>query len=72
MESKTYTSSEVVASLRAELARKGESQTWLANELGESKHWVSRRFAGLTDLSVEDMFRICEALDIPPTTVVPA
>lgn len=55
----------VRASLRAELARRGESQTWLANELGESKHWVSRRFAGLTDLSVE-------ALDIPPTTVVPA
>ncbi len=71
MEGATYTVAEVVAGLRAELARHGHSQTWLAAEVGESKHWVSRRLAGTTDLNVEDVLRICRALDIPLSRVMP-
>lgn len=67
----TTTTDSVVASLRAELARKGHSQTWLADQLGESKHWVSRRFAGQTDLGLDDLLRITDALDVPVASVLP-
>lgn len=73
MNDKTSTAAEdVVASLRAELARKGRSQTWLADQLGESKHWVSRRFAGQTDLAVEDLIRMAGALDVAPADLMAA
>lgn len=62
---------QTAAACRAELARAGRSQTWLATEVGENKYWVSRRLAGTTDISVDDVYRICAALNIPPGRVLP-
>lgn len=62
---------QTAAACRAELARVGRSQTWLADELGENKYWVSRRLGGVTDMSVDDVYRICAALNIPPSRVLP-
>lgn len=72
MTAKPYTHDDLLATLRAELARTGQSQTWLADQLGESKHWVSRRFAGLTDISVTELIRIADALAVPVSTFLPA
>lgn len=62
---------QAAAALRAELARAGRNQTWLADELGESKNWVSRRLAGTTDITVDDLYRLCGALSVPPAIVLP-
>ena len=70
MDATRYTPEDAVAALRAELARTGRSQTWLAAQVGESKHWVSRRLAGQVDLGVGDMLRIAEALDVEPASLL--
>ena len=62
---------QTAAACRAELARAGHSQTWLADQLNENKYWVSRRLAGTTDMSVDDVYRICAALGIAPDRVLP-
>ena len=62
---------QTAAACRAELARAGHSQTWLATQLNENKYWVSRRLGGATDISVDDVYRICAALNVPPSRVLP-
>lgn len=48
--------------IRMHLALKQRSQTWLASEIGESSHWVSRRMSGKVKLNLEDIDRIASAL----------
>lgn len=70
MDATRYTHQDAVAALRAELARAGQTQTWLADQLGESKHWVSRRLGGQVDLGVGDMLRMAQALNVEPTVLL--
>lgn len=68
------TLSESVASeIRAEMGRKGITQSTLAVELGESQPWLSRRInsgAGRTPLDVNDLDRIAAALGLSAADLV--
>lgn len=58
----------VAGEIRAELARQRRSQAELAELLGVSKPWLSRRLSGETPLSVADVAVIAEALQVPTRT----
>ena len=60
----------VARELRAECARQKISGRELARRLGESPMWTQRRLAGEQDLTVDDLYRIADALDIPPTSLL--
>lgn len=69
----------LAAELRAEAARKQLSHRAIANRLGVTAMWVQRRFSGETQITVEDLFRICQVLELdmrelmpPPTASAPA
>jgi transcriptional regulator with XRE-family HTH domain len=55
----------VAANLRAELGRADISGVQLAQALGVSQAWVSRRITGSTPLDVEDLVSIADVLDVP-------
>lgn len=44
--------------IRLQLAAIDKRQTWLAQQLGESPFWVSRRMSGVKNFDVEDLDRI--------------
>lgn len=58
-------SDRVRLSLRVELARRNWNATQLAERVGVSDMWVSRRMRGLTDFTVSDLDRVADALDVP-------
>lgn len=62
----------VAAEVRAELGRQGRDQTWLAAQLDVSVMWISRRLRGLTEISVDDLVRIAECLNVPASQFLPA
>lgn len=56
----------VAAEVRAELGRQRKSGAWLALQLGVSDAWVSRRISGSMPMSVEDLERIADVLEVTP------
>lgn len=44
--------------IRLQLAALNKRQTWLAQQLGESPFWVSRRMSGVKNFDVDDLDRI--------------
>lgn len=54
----------VVAEIRAELARQRITQLALADQLGVSRAWVTRRLSGETSLSVGDIAKIAGQLGV--------
>lgn len=60
----------VAAEVRAELGRQGHTNAWLAEQLGVSEMWVSRRLRGLTRFTEDDLKRIGNALAIPPADLL--
>lgn len=60
----TY-SDRVAAEVRAELGRQHKTQRELAEALGVSQVFVSRRLRGEVAFSLEELERIAEALDVP-------
>jgi transcriptional regulator with XRE-family HTH domain len=63
--------STVAATLRAELARVGVSGRALAKQLGVHPAWMQRRLSGGVALSVTDLCRVADALDIPVADLMP-
>lgn len=59
----------VTAELRAELARRRLTTARLAEDLGVTQMWLSRRLRGITPLTIDDTGRICAALDLDPATL---
>lgn len=60
------TASAIVAgNVRAEAARAGLTQGRLAEILGVSQQAVSDRLRGRTPLSVDDLVRLSDAMDVP-------
>lgn len=55
----------VSAQLRAEMARSDVSNTELARRLGVNEMWVSRRARGRVRISLADLERIADALEVP-------
>lgn len=53
------------ANVRAEMARRGISQTALAKEIGMSQAAVSARLRGVTPFDINELHAIAKALDIP-------
>ncbi|MPY99040.1 MAG: helix-turn-helix domain-containing protein [Actinophytocola sp.] len=58
----------VAAEIRAQLARQRVTQTVLADQLGVSRAWLSRRLSGDTPLSVGDVATIADTLGVPVST----
>lgn len=58
----------VAGEIRAELARQRRSQAELAELLGVSKPWLSRRLSGETPLAVADVVVMAEALGVATST----
>jgi transcriptional regulator with XRE-family HTH domain len=56
----------IAAELRAAFARKNLSRREVALKIGVSHMWVQRRLAGDQPLSVDDVVRICTAIDADP------
>ena len=62
----------VAANVRAELARKGITQTDLAAKLCKSQPFVSRRLSGRVPFDVADLAAIASVLDIQIADLVVA
>lgn len=62
----------VAANVRAELARKGITQTDLAAKLAKSQPFVSRRLSGLVPFNVAELAAIASVLDITVADLVVA
>ena len=65
-------SSDVRAEIRVWMARRGVSGSQLAADLGHAPSWVSQRIGtGATVmLTVDDLYAIGEALDVPPVAFI--
>lgn len=55
----------VGANVRAELARRGVSQTALADHLGLSQSGVSKRLRGVIAFDTDEMLAMSDFLDVP-------
>ena len=60
----------IAANVRAELARKGITQTDLALRLKKSQPFVSRRLSGSVPFNVADLDSIATVLDISIASLV--
>lgn len=67
METQSYIAGEV----RAELARQGRNQAWLAEQLGQNEVWVSRRLKGRVPIAAADLATIADLLSVPITVFLP-
>ncbi len=56
----------VLVEIKVWRARRNVTQSQLAAQLGVAQSWVSKRINGVVGLTVDDMARIAEALDVPP------
>lgn len=65
------TPSEVAGrNIRAEMARRGISQTDLAHRLNLSQAAVSKRLRGVTPLDVNELYSIGTLLDVPVSVLM--
>ena len=55
---------QVGANVRAELARAGKTQAWLAGAIGMSQQSVSDRLRGKFPFDVNELARVADALDL--------
>jgi transcriptional regulator with XRE-family HTH domain len=56
--------------LRAEMARRSLSQTAIAVQLGETQGWVSKRLTGRVPLTVDDLSRFADVLNLPVSALM--
>jgi transcriptional regulator with XRE-family HTH domain len=54
----------VTANVRAEMARRGETQQSLADRIGMKQQGLSRRLRGETRFTVDELQRIADALEV--------
>lgn len=57
--------------IHAELIRQGLTQEQLAEKVGTSQQWVSRRITGRTPADMADVERIAAALGVPISQLLP-
>ena len=60
----------VAAEIRAEMARQRITAKELSSATGIATATLSRKLHAVTGLSLDDLFRIAEALDIPASRLV--
>lgn len=56
--------------IRAEMGRRQMSGRKLAQKMGRSPNWVSLKTSGASDLNLEDVEKICAALEIDPVDLI--
>lgn len=61
----------IAGEIRAELGRRGSNQAALARALGVAPMWVSDRFTGKTELTVNDLDRIAAVLSVGIVDLIP-
>lgn len=58
--------------VRVALARQNKTQRSLADDLGVSAMWVNDRVNSATEIGLNDLERIAQALKIPVADLIPA
>lgn len=58
------------ANVRAELARRKMTNKQLGDLIGENEMWISRRVRGLVPITVDELLRIADALDLPAIQLI--
>lgn len=66
------TTESVTAELRALIARKMLNTSIVADKLGVSTMWVSRRMRDLVPLTVDEFVNICQVIEADPVDVLAA
>jgi transcriptional regulator with XRE-family HTH domain len=61
----------VGGNVRAELARAGKTQAWLAGVLGLSQQVVSERLRGRVAFDVDELTKVAGALGVPVAALMP-
>jgi transcriptional regulator with XRE-family HTH domain len=64
------TAQRVAANVRAEMARRAVTQTILAERLGKSQHFISRRLSGKVPFSVDELGDVAVALNVGLTNLM--
>lgn len=68
----TSTTADVIAEIRAEMARRSVTQTDLASRVQLSLPALRRRLSGESQLLVSELLEIAEALGVTPRRLLPA
>ncbi len=56
---------QVGANVRAEMARRGITQTQLAEQIGRSQPQLSKRLAGAIPFDINELTAVADALSVP-------
>ena len=67
----THSLSDLNPTVRAEMARRGETQTTLAPKIGLTQSGLSRRLTGTAEWTVTDLYRLAQVFDLPLSTFLP-
>jgi len=63
-------SDQIAEEIRAELGRQRMSQRKLAAMLGVSPAWINFRLTGVQEIGLNDLARICAAINVPVTRIM--
>lgn len=66
----TTTAQRIGANVRAEMARRGVSQTALADQLGITQTGVSTRLRGKVAFNVDELAAVAAVLEVPVTVLL--
>lgn len=66
------TSALAAGNVRAEMGRRQVSRVEMAHRLGVSDMWVGRRLNGQVAITVDDLGRMAEALEVPVVDLLAA
>lgn len=59
------------ANVKAEMARRGVTQTDLADRLGMKQSALSKRLRGVISLNIDELTEIAKVLDVPLSALLP-
>ena len=67
----TYQIPNISPSVRAEMARRGETQTTLAAKIGLTQSGLSRRLTGEAEWTINDIYGLAAVFGVPLSTFLP-
>lgn len=56
--------------LRTRMYELDVDQGWLAQKMGTTRVYISNRFCGKSKWAVDEMYRVCRLLKIPPSEML--
>lgn len=60
----------VAANIRAEMGRRLTSQAYLADRMGRTQQFLSRRLTGQTNFTIEEIAQIAAILSVPVSVLL--